>query len=47
MESKINLPPQDLPDDLEDVSCLQSIEYQTVRVKGHFLHAKELKIGPR
>ena len=44
MESKLHLPPQHLPDDLDDLS---SMEYQTVSVTGHFLHDKELYLGPR
>lgn len=44
MESKLNLPAEELPENLDD---LNSMEYQTVRVKGHFLHDKELYLGPR
>lgn len=44
MESKLHLPAEELPDNLDD---LQSMEYQTIRVKGKFLHDKELFLGPR
>lgn len=44
MESKLDLEPQPLPDDLDHLS---SMEYQTVSVTGHFLHDKELYLGPR
>lgn len=33
-----------LPDDLDH---LQSMEYQTVSVTGHFIHDKEMYLGPR
>lgn len=44
MESKLNLPAEPLPDNLDD---LEAMEYQTVAVKGHFLHDKEMFMGPR
>lgn len=44
MESKLHLPPQPLPDNLDD---LEAMEYQTVSVTGHFLHDKEMYLGPR
>lgn len=44
MESKLHLAPEQLPDNLED---LQSMEYQSVAVRGHFLHDKEMVLGPR
>lgn len=44
MESKLNLTPKPLPDDLED---LQSMEYEPVTITGHFLHEKEMFLGPR
>lgn len=39
-----NSPPVDLPEDLSD---LDSMEYRPVRVKGKFLHNRELIMGPR
>lgn len=44
MESKIHREPEPLPDDLDHV---QNMEYQTVSVTGHFLHDKEMYLGPR
>lgn len=44
MESKLHLPAQPLP---EDLSNLESMEYQTIAVSGRFLHDKELFLGPR
>lgn len=44
MESKLNLPAEPLPDNLDD---LNAMEYQTVAVTGHFLHDKEMFLGPR
>lgn len=44
MESKLNLPAQPLPDDLDH---LEAMEYQTVRVKGEFIHDREIYLGPR
>lgn len=44
MESKLNLPAEPLPDDL---SHLEKMEYQTVVMRGHFLHGKEMHLGPR
>lgn len=44
MESKLHLPAQPLPDNLDD---LEAMEYQTVSVSGHFLHDKEMYLGPR
>lgn len=44
MESKMQLAPKPLPDNLED---LESMEYETVKVTGRFLHDKEMYLGPR
>lgn len=44
MESKLHLEAENLPDDLDH---LQSMEYQTVKVRGQFIHTKELYLGPR
>jgi surfeit locus 1 family protein len=44
MESKLNLPAEPLPDDL---SHLETMEYQTVVMRGCFLHDKEMYLGPR
>lgn len=44
MESKLHLPPEPLPENLDQ---LESMEYQTVAVTGHFLHDKEMYLGPR
>lgn len=44
MESKLHLAPKPLPDNLDD---LESMEYETVAVSGHFLHDKEMFLGPR
>lgn len=40
----MNLAPEPLPDDLDH---LQSMEYQTVTVRGEFIHDKEMFLGPR
>ncbi|CAH1993248.1 unnamed protein product [Acanthoscelides obtectus] len=42
--SRTHSDPVDLPTNLEDIRAL---EYRPVRVKGEFLHDKELYIGPR
>lgn len=44
MESKLNMDPLPLPDNLDD---LETMEYQTVVVRGHFLHDREMFLGPR
>lgn len=44
MEQKLNMEPQPLPDNLED---LNKMEYQNVTVTGHFIHDKEILMGPR
>lgn len=44
MESKLNLPAEPLPDDLDH---LEAMEYQTVAVTGRFIHEKEMFLGPR
>ncbi|CAG5125162.1 unnamed protein product [Candidula unifasciata] len=44
LEEKMSKPPQPLPENLEDV---KKLEYQKVKVRGTFDHAKELFIGPR
>lgn len=44
LESKLNMAPVALPLDLQD---LENMEYQTVTIKGQFLHDKELFMGPR
>lgn len=44
MEQKLEMEPMNLPDNLED---LNNMEYQTVKLRGHFLHNKELYLGPR
>jgi surfeit locus 1 family protein len=40
----MNLTPEPLP---EDLNYLESMEYQTVTVRGRFLHEKEMFLGPR
>lgn len=40
----MNMEPQALPDDLDNLS---SMEYETVTVRGKFLHEKEMYLGPR
>jgi surfeit locus 1 family protein len=44
MEKKLNMDPEPLPDNLED---LNNMEYRNITVKGHFLHDKEIYLGPR
>jgi surfeit locus 1 family protein len=44
LEEQVNRPPVALPDDLQDVD---KMEYQTVRVRGQFLHDRELIMGMR
>lgn len=44
MEQKLNMDPEPLPDNLED---LNTMEYRNITVKGHFLHDRELYLGPR
>lgn len=44
MESKLNVPAEPLP---EDLNHLEAMEYQTVEVTGRFLHDKEMYLGPR
>ncbi|TMW53683.1 hypothetical protein DOY81_001228, partial [Sarcophaga bullata] len=44
MEKFTQMPAVDLP---EDLSVLDDMEYRTVKVKGTFLHDKELLMGPR
>jgi surfeit locus 1 family protein len=44
MEDKLNISPINLPDDLDD---LEKMEYQSVAVRGHFLHDREMYLGPR
>ncbi|CAK1554098.1 unnamed protein product [Leptosia nina] len=44
MQSKTNSPPVDMP---LDFNKLQTMEYKSVKVKGKFLHDKEILIGPR
>lgn len=44
MESKLNMDPLDLPENLDE---LQNMEYQTVKVRGQFLHDREIYLGPR
>ncbi|XP_055308244.1 surfeit locus protein 1 [Sitodiplosis mosellana] len=44
LKKQSNKEPVDLP---EDLTQLNSMEYQTVKVNGHFLHDKELYLGPR
>lgn len=40
----MSVAPEQLPDDLDQ---LQSMEYQTVAVRGQFIHDKEMFLGPR
>ncbi|KAM7357610.1 surfeit locus protein 1 [Cochliomyia hominivorax] len=44
LETLTKIPPVDLP---EDLSNLKNMEYRAVNVKGHFIHEKELLMGPR
>jgi surfeit locus 1 family protein len=44
MESKLKMEPLELPDNLDD---LETMEYQTVKMRGRFIHDKELYLGPR
>ncbi|XP_037819407.1 SURF1-like protein [Lucilia sericata] len=44
METLTKIEPVDLP---EDLSTLKDMEYRAVKVKGTFLHDKELLMGPR
>jgi surfeit locus 1 family protein len=44
MESKLKMSPLDLPDNLDE---LDNMEYQTVKVRGRFIHDREIFLGPR
>ncbi|XP_035791602.1 SURF1-like protein [Anopheles albimanus] len=44
LERKIHMDPVPIPDDLSD---LDGMEYETVRIRGEFLHDQELHLGPR
>ncbi|CAG4942032.1 unnamed protein product [Colias eurytheme] len=44
MQSKTNASPVDMPLDFEE---LKKMEYRPVKVRGEFLHDKEILIGPR
>ncbi|XP_069365140.1 protein phosphatase 1 regulatory subunit 12A-like isoform X3 [Maniola hyperantus] len=44
LQAKSNAPPVEMPEDSEK---LESMEYRPVKVKGEFLHDKEILIGPR
>jgi surfeit locus 1 family protein len=44
LEEQVSRAAVELPDDLQDVD---KMEYQTVRVRGHFLHDRELIMGMR
>jgi surfeit locus 1 family protein len=44
LEETTKAPPIDLPDNLED---LKDMEYRPVKVRGHFLHDREMLMGPR
>ncbi|XP_031621113.1 SURF1-like protein [Contarinia nasturtii] len=44
LKLQMNKEPVDLPEHLPE---LNDMEYQAVRVRGHFLHDKELYLGPR
>ncbi|KAI5641359.1 SURF1 family domain-containing protein [Phthorimaea operculella] len=44
LQSKSKAPPVEMPSDFE---ALQNMEYVPVKVRGEFLHDKEILIGPR
>ncbi|KAH8305250.1 hypothetical protein KR018_006734 [Drosophila ironensis] len=44
LNDQLNRPPVPLPDDLGDLSHM---EYRLVRIRGRFLHEKEMRMGPR
>lgn len=44
MESKLKMDPLELPENLDD---LEQMEYQTVKVRGRYLHDREIYLGPR
>ncbi|XP_023951721.2 surfeit locus protein 1 [Bicyclus anynana] len=44
LQAKCNAPPVEIP---ENFDVLESMEYRPVKVKGEFLHDKEILIGPR
>ncbi|XP_053672973.1 SURF1-like protein isoform X2 [Anopheles nili] len=44
LERKIHLAPVPIPDDLSE---LNGMEYETVTVRGQFLHDQEIHLGPR
>lgn len=44
MEEKLNMEPEPLPDNLED---LNKMEYRNITVRGHFVYDKEVLMGPR
>jgi len=44
LETKMNMEPVALPENLDD---LDKMEYETVLAEGHFLHDREMLLGPR
>ncbi|XP_017776077.1 PREDICTED: surfeit locus protein 1 [Nicrophorus vespilloides] len=44
MKDRVNTTPVPLPESMEEI---ERLEYYPVHVKGHFLHDKELYMGPR
>ena len=44
LEETTKMPPVELPDDLND---LKKMEYRAIKVRGEFLHDKEMLLGPR
>lgn len=44
LHKQLHTAPVDLPDDL---SQLSDMEYRLVKLRGHFLHDKEMRMGPR
>nr|XP_023014926.1 surfeit locus protein 1 [Leptinotarsa decemlineata] len=44
LQERTNSQPVELPQNLDDI---EKLEYKPVHVRGHFLHEKEMYIGPR
>ncbi|XP_068148594.1 SURF1-like protein [Drosophila tropicalis] len=44
LHEQLNMEPVALPDNLNDIN---QMEYRLVKVRGHFLHDKEMRMGPR
>ncbi|XP_017122170.1 SURF1-like protein [Drosophila elegans] len=44
LSKQLNTAPVDLPEDLSDLSHM---EYRMVKIRGRFLHEKEMRMGPR